>query len=145
MECKYTVEYFNLDITIMDGHFPSSGHAGSSKVYPITATFAKGGEAKAAMQLPFDEQTLAERLADVEEGLYNVQAINRASPPEKEQKIQNFGQGLFNALFCGHIYTLYETVKQGLNRKNEERLRIRLRIHPPELAILPWELMYHND
>jgi len=90
------VEYFNLDITIMKGHLASPEHANSrGKDYPVTATFANGGEARTTMQFPFDDQTLAERLVEVEEGLYNVQETSRVSPPEKEQKIQNFGRDLF--------------------------------------------------
>src|SRR5947207_1677473 len=130
----------------MVGHSSSSEPTSSrGKDYPMTASFSKGGDASATMQFPFDEQTLAERLADVEQGLYNVQAYNRVLFTDKEESIQSFGRDLFHALFSGRIYKLFETVRQGLDKKNGERLLIRLRIHPPELAVLPWELMYDND
>jgi ABC-type branched-subunit amino acid transport system substrate-binding protein/DNA-binding XRE family transcriptional regulator len=135
--------YFNLDITITTGSSVSPTSANSrGKDYSVTATFAKSGEACATMQFPFDQQTLAERLTEVKEGLSNVPADKRVSLSEKEQRIQIFGRELFNALFYGDVYTLYEKAKRELNRANDERLRIRLCMHSPELTVLPWELMY---
>src|SRR5436853_5894289 len=142
-EWKSIVKYFNLDIIITTGNpNPSEAASSGGKKYDVYAHFSKGGEAKATMQFPFDKRTLTKRLADVKRGLYSTQANSRVSLSEKEQRIQEFGRELFNALFCGRIHTLYEAVKRGLNREDEERLRIRLRIHSPELAVLPWELMY---
>lgn len=145
-EARTIIEYLNLDITVTAGNFASSDHTGSrGKNYPVLAIFPQEGEASAIMLFPFDEKTLAEQLVAVEQAIYDTPANDQMSLLEREDRIQDFGQALFDALFCGRIRTLYETTKRGLSQTEERRLRIRLRIDPPELAALPWELMYDND
>jgi hypothetical protein len=46
------------------------------------------------------------------------------------------GECLYNALFTREIYGAFKACQA------EGELRIRLSIRPPELAVLPWELMY---
>ncbi|HWT01992.1 MAG TPA: CHAT domain-containing protein [Pyrinomonadaceae bacterium] len=58
---------------------------------------------------------------------------------------KQFGGQLYEALFQGEVRDLYQ---QGLGRvrgNNDAGLRIRLRIAPPELAALPWELLHDGD
>jgi phosphate transport system substrate-binding protein len=132
------LRYFNLDIKIAMGIPPHVG-VGPSRGwdYQVTARFSEGEEKKATMHFPFDEQTLAERLREVEDDLYNVN--QRA---EGEQTIQNFGRVLFDALIFGEVRNLYEETREHLKREEDQRLRVRLHVDPPELAVLPWELMY---
>ncbi|MCB0128999.1 MAG: CHAT domain-containing protein, partial [Caldilineaceae bacterium] len=51
------------------------------------------------------------------------------------------GTFLFEELFCGEIGQIYRT-SLGMVRSQGHRLRVRLRIEPPELASLPWELLH---
>ena len=46
------------------------------------------------------------------------------------------GERLYNALFSREIYGAFKACQA------EGELRIRLSIRPPELAVLPWELLY---
>lgn len=51
------------------------------------------------------------------------------------------GSFLFDELFVGEVATLYHT-SLGMVRSQGKRLRVRLRLTPPELAALPWEYLY---
>ena len=59
----------------------------------------------------------------------------------EEQTVQRFGQQLFDVLFNGEIRTRYDVSQQNA-RQQRKGLRLRLRIQPPELAALPWELLF---
>jgi|GEM_PF-1411198 WD40 repeat protein/CHAT domain-containing protein len=54
--------------------------------------------------------------------------------------IQKLGEALYNALFIQPILLAYGKA-QG-RAKNENGVRLRLRIEPPELATLPWETLH---
>ncbi|MCH9662200.1 MAG: CHAT domain-containing protein [Gammaproteobacteria bacterium] len=51
------------------------------------------------------------------------------------------GDYLFGELFVGEIATLYRS-SLNMARAQERRLRVQLRIEPPELSALPWEYLY---
>lgn len=138
---KSDMIYYNLDIIIGLATSTSSGNSESNHQYPVAAFFSEGGEAHTTMYFPFDRQALSERLKQVEEGLYNTSADMQVFL-ERRQAIQEFGKDLFEMLFSGEVQTLYERNKQHLNKEKGERLRIRLRIQPAELAALPWEFLY---
>ena len=54
-----------------------------------------------------------------------------------------FGRGLFDTLFQGKIRVLLDENLSAF--KEDQGLRIKLNIHAPELARLPWEFLYHQD
>jgi WD40 repeat protein len=63
--------------------------------------------------------------------------------PELERPLREVGQALFDAVFQASAGALF------LSSRNEVegaggRLRIVLRLHPPELAVLPWELLFSD-
>jgi CHAT domain-containing protein len=55
--------------------------------------------------------------------------------------LAELGGFFFDELFTGDVATLYRT-SLGMARGQGKRLRIRLRIGPPELSALPWEYLY---
>jgi hypothetical protein len=62
--------------------------------------------------------------------------------------IQGVGQALFNALFPTRVRRLWARVAArggGPEGAPAVGLRLRLRIDPPELAALPWELLYEDE
>ena len=59
----------------------------------------------------------------------------------EEQSVQAFGVALFEALFTGEVRTRYD-VSQVQARQEGLGLRLKLRIHDPQLAALPWEFLY---
>ena len=54
---------------------------------------------------------------------------------------QQFGAALFNAVFTGNVLSLFDA-SRALARQDDSGLRIRLRILAPQLANLPWELLF---
>src|SRR5690606_5256815 len=64
-----------------------------------------------------------------EQGLFN------------ETFVKNFGAALFQALFTGEVLEIY----QGTRSEISGALRLRLVIDAPEVARIPWELLYDPD
>lgn len=60
-----------------------------------------------------------------------------------EQKRKDFGRLLYDALFHGELkMALAESFGRVDGDDSIEGLRLRLTINPPEVSILPWELLY---
>ena len=61
--------------------------------------------------------------------------------PELERPLRDVGQALFGAVFQASAGALFLSSRNEVERAGG-RLRIVLRLHPPELAVLPWELLF---
>jgi hypothetical protein len=59
--------------------------------------------------------------------------------------LRDFGARLFSALFDGDVLSRYAESVGTARAKDEKGLRIRLHIEAPDLAGLPWELMYNRE
>lgn len=82
-----------------------------------------------------------ERWQDLEPSLRVLKARSgELSLHEHEQEIRDFGISLFNSLIHGEVRVLYDEKKRDAFR-NGKSLRLRLNILPPELVILPWEIL----
>jgi hypothetical protein len=57
---------------------------------------------------------------------------------------QEYGAALFAALFTGAARSRYDATC-ALTARDRQGLRVRLRVHDPALAALPWELLYDPD
>src|SRR5215204_209422 len=99
------------------------------------------GETQEEMRFPFDKGELKDKLKDLETAvLLSGRKRRRILTPE-EQTVQSFGQKLFQALLGGEIRAHYDLSLRQARRQNKG-LRLKLRIQPPELAVLPWEFLY---
>jgi tetratricopeptide (TPR) repeat protein len=98
--------------------------------YPVEVD-SPAGEASGTFYQPFDAQELDEIMA-------RVQASDTDQGFLKE-----VGGRLYAALFAGPVKTLLAE-SQGMCGE-ENGLRLRLRIGPAELAVLPWEFMYDEE
>ena len=63
--------------------------------------------------------------------------------PELERPLREVGQALFDAVFPASAGALFLSSRNEVERAGG-RLRIVLRLHPPELAVLPWELLFSD-
>jgi len=63
--------------------------------------------------------------------------------PELERPLRKVGQALFEAVFQASAGALFLSSRSEVERAGG-RLRIVLRLHPPELAVLPWELLFSD-
>jgi WD40 repeat protein len=64
--------------------------------------------------------------------------------PELERPLREVGQALFDAVFHASAGALFLSSRNEVERAGG-RLRIVLRLHPPELAVLPWELLFSDQ
>lgn len=109
----------------------SPGVAGQ---YLVAVLRSPSGQARAAMRLPFDPSELAERLTAVEDAIL-------APGPGQEQVIREFGGQLFEALIAGDVRAVYDRSRQATEAA-DAGLRLKLRINAPDLASIPWELLF---
>jgi tetratricopeptide (TPR) repeat protein len=58
--------------------------------------------------------------------------------------VQDFGRSLFESLLVGDVRTRYE-MSLSEARRQGKGLRLKLRIQPSELAVLPWEFLYDAE
>lgn len=114
---------------------------GEGREYPVRVVRAPGGEASATMRFPFDELALENYLLKLQNVLLRSGGRRRTYLSPEEQAVQQFGQSLFDALFTGEVRSRYD-VSLDRVRVRERGLRIKLRVLPPELAVLPWEFLY---
>ncbi|MEJ2555785.1 MAG: CHAT domain-containing protein [Anaerolineae bacterium] len=101
------------------------------RVYPVTVLESPAGQADGKFVLPMSDQEL-------EAAMGSMQAL-----ATDEAMLTDFGVRVFSSLFHGDVLSRYaESV--GITRERKG-LRIRLRVVPPELAALPWELLYDPE
>ncbi|MFZ5915593.1 MAG: CHAT domain-containing protein [Chloroflexota bacterium] len=99
-------------------------HAGQ---YPVRAVASPAGEGEATFKMPFAADELTTLLARLEKDDTDAAFL------------ADVGERLFTALFSGDVHARYaESVGRA---GSEEGLRLRLRLDPPELQALPWELL----
>lgn len=113
--------------------------AGDYSVRVIRA--AAGGEPAAPLELDV-AQVLGKR--DLLEATLLASAVSRRSVPATEQPVREVGQQLFEALFTGPVYGTYRA-SLGMAQQQGRRLRVVLRLTAPELAALPWEMLFDPE
>lgn len=82
---------------------------------------------RAQLRMPFDDPRF----------VGYVDQLGELNPEE----LQYVGARLFDSLFQGDLLRLYIHLREQI-RPTETRLRIRLKIDPPNVARLPWECLY---
>jgi hypothetical protein len=108
------------------------------------AVRSPAGEAQGEMRFPFDEWQLKDRLQALEIALLRSGGTRRRMPSPEEHTVQDFGRGLFESLLVGDVRTRYE-MSLSEARRQGKGLRLKLRIQPSELAVLPWEFLYDAE
>src|SRR5262245_14129111 len=58
---------------------------------------------------------------------------------------QAFGERLFKALFHDEVHAYWQQVRGRQDATPKCVLRLRLWIEPPEIAVLPWELLWDHE
>ncbi|MFC7266793.1 hypothetical protein [Streptomyces lutosisoli] len=93
-----------------------------------------------SVDLDFDPASLGVDLDALQVRVLASAASSRAVVPELERPLRKVGQALFAAVFQASSGALFLSSRNDVERAGG-RLRIVLRLHPAELAVLPWELM----
>jgi WD40 repeat protein len=122
--------------------------AGESGVYRALARASVSGQAHARFGLPFEVaefELAAEAVAQmrVDPRQFTVAPSSTAQPEAPD--LQAFGQVLFTAVLGqGQLHAIYEDCRRAAKRQGSS-MRLLLRIRPPDLAALPWELLYDPE
>ncbi|OLZ70315.1 hypothetical protein AV521_14290 [Streptomyces sp. IMTB 2501] len=88
-----------------------------------------------------DAQELLDRLPSLEAAVLGSAARSRSVGTGLEAPARQVGGALCEAVFQSAIKALYLSSRQKAQERGQ-RLRMILRIRSPELAALPWELLY---
>ena len=115
---------------------------GNGRRYLVKVIESPAGQAQEVMRFPFNDAALENHLQALQIALLRSASRNRRLYlSEEEQKVQRFGQALFDALFTGEVRIRY-AVSKSLARSQQRGLRLKLRIQSPSLAALPWEFLF---
>lgn len=122
------MEYHNFDLWI---------EARTADGYPLRAA-SEQGEARGFLKLdPMSESLQAyQRKLEIED-IYQ----ERREKEVDADFLEEFGTFLYHSLFTGDVEALFQA-SLGAVGQEEQGLRIRLRINPPEISALPWEYLY---
>jgi hypothetical protein len=120
--------------------------APESHLYRVLARAAVSGEVQGTFRLPVEAARFGLATDIVTQVDQNPRQFTVAPAPEAETSDPlAFGQALFTAVLGqGPLRVAYEHSWREAKRQGAG-LRVRLRIRPPELAELPWELLYAPD
>jgi hypothetical protein len=127
-------EYIDFELEIGEG---------GPRKYPVSVR-SPAGKAHEEMRFPFEEWELENKLLTIENTLLRSGQTRRRIPSQEEQPVQDFGRSLLQSLLVGEVRTCYAMSLLEARRQNKG-LRLKLRIHPPDLARLPWEYLYDPD
>ena len=114
------------------------GQAGCYRLHVKSPT----GEANT--NVGFDPAHLGMDLETLQARLLASATESRAVVQELERSLRQVGQALFDSVFQASAVALLLSSRNEVERA-DGRLRIVLRLRPPELAVLPWELMFSDD
>ncbi|MFQ5343489.1 MAG: CHAT domain-containing protein [Anaerolineae bacterium] len=113
----------NFDVRIL-------GNAGSGYRVEVTASPAGETPQAAPMPSPLEQPAIETALSDLRDF--------RADP----STVRELGSGLWQAMFQPPIAGRYA---QSLGMAGDDGLRVRLRIDPAELQLLPWEFLHNPE
>ncbi len=127
------MEYLNFDV----------GIGSAAGAYPVSVLRSPAGEPRGELRLPYSGLELQNRLQAIEIAVLKSSGGRRRILAPDDRAVQEFGQALFDTLISGDVRSSFD-VSRSLALREGRGLRLRLRIEPPELAVLPWEFLYDS-
>jgi CHASE2 domain-containing sensor protein len=115
------MEYKNFDLLI---------DSPRGEQYPLRAQYEAAGDTDGFLVLQPDCLKVAEALKDV------------GSSETDDARLVEFGASLHKCLFSDGVGDLLRESLGSVRQDDEKGVRIRLMISPPEVAALPWEILY---
>ena len=120
-----------IEVAIGPGAMPGT--------FRVDVVRSLAGEASAIVTL--DADALLSRRSDLQTAVLASAALTRGMH-ESERPVREIGQALFTALLgTGDVAGTYRA-SAAIAARDEQALRVVLRIADPALAALPWEAMY---
>ena len=114
---------------------------GAGQSYEVTWRAPDGSETSGLTRVAVSPDELRALAARVPEAVLASSAQVRRSVAPEERPIQELGRLLFDALLPGTGRALLAAARHRAGHE-ERRLRVILRVRPPELARLPWEFLF---
>jgi len=122
--------YLRLQIEIS-----SNNHA---DCYLVSAKSSIGGEYSGEFQIP-------DSTYDIRTVLDGHRRNDLAAVVQFNDDLRAIGQSIFNALFYNELLQAYDACIDKLQNGHDKRLVIAIQLRDPQLATVPWELMYDKD
>lgn len=99
------------------------------------------GEVRETAKFPYGDADLERVLLQIENAILRSTEAHRASQVQREETVEVFGRMLFDFVLPGEARSLYnECMREATHR--HRGVRLKLSIHSPRLAMLPWEFLY---
>ncbi|MCB0125828.1 MAG: CHAT domain-containing protein, partial [Caldilineaceae bacterium] len=99
------------------------------------------GETREQTHFPFADVELEHYLLKLENAILRSTDLHRANQPSHTNVVETFGRALFDFVLPGEARSLYnECLREAEHR--HRGVRLKLSIHSPRLAALPWEFLY---
>jgi tetratricopeptide (TPR) repeat protein len=95
-------------------------------------------------QLLLDPDAVLGQRAQLQSTVLASAVTSRRALSEVEGPVRKVGELLFQSLFNGKLYGAYKA-SVALTQQQGLPLRVVLRTHVPELAALPWEMLYDSE
>lgn len=111
---------------------------GEGDRYLVSVAASPAGETEDPVEVRWNGGRWGVRWA---RGLTRDIAMPEEDEPEVRLTAEDYGQQLFETFFAGEVELLYRDSKSRMQERGGG-LRVKLQITAPELAVLPWELLY---
>lgn len=99
------------------------------------------GEAREHSHFPFNDGDLEHHLLKLENAILRSTDLHRAGQPQQDSVVESMGRTLFDFVLPGEARSLYnECLREAEHR--HRGVRLKLSVHSPRLAALPWEFLY---
>lgn len=113
---------------------------GDDQTYVIVVR-STAGEARQVTKLPITAAELENNLLKLENAILRSSDSSYTTLGAHEHAVQTFGRILFDFLLPGETRTLYyECLREAAH--HDRGVRLKLSLHTPALAALPWEFLY---
>lgn len=128
----------------MDGDIELELASGSERgEYTVRVVQAPaGGNTSGVFRLDVDR--ILARRAELESTVLASAVAARRTTPVAELPVRGVGQELFQALFTREVYGTYRA-SLGAAQHSGQQLRVVLRLAAPELAAMPWEMLFDPE
>lgn len=126
------MEYQDFELELMTG--PNGLHR-------VNVLSTPAGETRQEIVFTLNDARLREELAQLEQTVGYQANLSAAQKRERLAAVRQFGRTLFDALINDNLKALYDNSRY-IAQQRGQGVRLKLRIHSPLLAAVPWELLY---
>jgi CHAT domain/PASTA domain len=127
------IEYIDFEVEIV----------GTGRDYSVAVLRSGSGEVRLPFRPPFPPEAIRDLWTEVQFAIDRGRGPEDGAPPADSDRMRDHGSRLMESLLSGDVRSLWDVTRERAIERGQ-RLRLKLRIQPPELAALPWELLYER-